>query len=139
MRPLILLLAAMASASATQGADPVDSILQSYWAAHGVTIPAPVSDAVFARRAYLDVWGFVPTPAQLGEFSADRRPDKRRLLVEQLLANRRNYSEHWVSFWNDLLRNDEGSSITATGRPSPNGCCRPSKTTCRTIVLFRRC
>ena len=25
-----------------------------------------------------------------------------------LLANRRPYAEHWISFWNDLLRNDEG-------------------------------
>jgi hypothetical protein len=71
-------------------------------------VPAPVSDAVFARRAYMDLWGFVPAPVQLDEFLADRRPEKRRLLVEHLLANRRNYSEHWVSFWNDLLRNDEG-------------------------------
>ncbi len=105
MRPLILLLAAIATASA---AEPADAILQSYWAAHNVAVPAPVSDAVFARRVYLDVWGLVPTPAQLSEFLGDRRPEKRRLLVEQLLANRRNYSEHWVSFWNDLLRNDEG-------------------------------
>ena len=73
-----------------------------------MTVPTPVSDAVFARRAYLDLWGFVPSPAQLAEFEHDRRPDKRRLLVEALLADRRNYSEHWVSFWNDLLRNDEG-------------------------------
>jgi hypothetical protein len=28
--------------------------------------------------------------------------------VDRLLADRGAYAEHWISFWNDLLRNDEG-------------------------------
>lgn len=73
-------------------------------------IPAgdPISDARFARRAYLDAWGLLPTPEQLREFTANTSPAKRTQLVEQLLANNRNYAENWISFWNDLLRNDEG-------------------------------
>ncbi|MGH9661829.1 MAG: PSD1 and planctomycete cytochrome C domain-containing protein, partial [Bryobacteraceae bacterium] len=62
-------------------------------------------DADFARRAWLDAWGLLPAPEQLARFLAS--PD-RPALVERLLADRRNYSEHWISFWNDLLRNDEG-------------------------------
>jgi hypothetical protein len=73
-----------------------------------MAVPAPVSGSLFARRAYLDLWGLLPTPEQLQEFERDRHPDKRERLIDQLLANRRNYSEHWISFWNDLLRNDEG-------------------------------
>ena len=60
------------------------------------------------RRAYLDLWGMLPRPEQFQAFAADRGPDKRQRLVRELLANRRNYAEHWISFWNDLLRNDEG-------------------------------
>jgi len=71
-------------------------------------VPPTVADQVFARRIYLDIWGLLPTPEQLVDFERDRRPDKRDHLIQQLLANRRNYSEHWISFWNDLLRNDEG-------------------------------
>jgi len=70
--------------------------------------PGAISDAVFARRAHLDLWGLVPTPEQLDEFLGDPRPDKRERLIDRLLAGSRNYSEHWISFWNDLLRNDEG-------------------------------
>ncbi len=87
---------------------PVDRFLNAYWQQHGVTPAEPVGDALFARRAYLDVWGLLPTPEQLTAFVQSRDPHKREKLVDQLLANSRNYSENWISFWNDLLRNDEG-------------------------------
>jgi hypothetical protein len=67
-----------------------------------------VSDRVFARRVYLDVWGLLPSPRQLRTFLKDRSPQKREKLVTMLLADSRQYSENWISFWNDLLRNDEG-------------------------------
>ena len=95
-------------AVAMDRSNPIDRALGVYWTAHGVALPAAVSSAAFARRAYLDLWGLLPTPEQLQEFERDGRADKRERLIEQLLANRRNYSEHWISFWNDLLRNDEG-------------------------------
>src|SRR5437899_1930058 len=34
----------------------------------------PVSDAVFARRAYLDVWGLLPTPEQRSRFLTNASP-----------------------------------------------------------------
>ncbi|MBS1824545.1 MAG: DUF1549 domain-containing protein, partial [Acidobacteria bacterium] len=68
----------------------------------------PVSDALFARRAFLDVWGLLPTPEQLRKFESDRDPHKRRKLIDHLLAHDENYSSHFISFWNDLLRNDDG-------------------------------
>ncbi len=69
---------------------------------------APVSDRIFARRVYLDLWGITPPPDDLAAFLADRAPDKRAKLVSTLLAGNDEYAEHWISFWNDLLRNDEG-------------------------------
>ncbi len=86
----------------------LDSLINSYFARNHVDAPKPVADAVFARRAYLDLWGLPPSPEQLQEFVADTAPDKRGRLVDTLLANHRNYAEHWITFWNDLLRNDEG-------------------------------
>ena len=67
-----------------------------------------VPDQTYARRVYLDTWGLLPTPEQLAEFEADKRPGKRALLADKLLSNSQNYAEHWMSFWNDHLRNDEG-------------------------------
>jgi hypothetical protein len=73
-----------------------------------VAEPELVGDAAFARRAYLDIWGLLPPPEELQPFLADRSPNKRSALVDRLLAGNDNYAEHWMSFWNDLLRNDEG-------------------------------
>ena len=89
-------------------ANPVDHFVAAYFARRGVTAPPVAPDHVFARRAYLDLWGLLPSPEQLDEFRKDARADKRERLIARLLADRKNYSEHWISFWNDLLRNDEG-------------------------------
>ena len=82
------------------GVHPIDSFRQN---------STPIaSDAVFARRAYLDLWGLLPTPEQLTAFLQDRAASKRERLIDTLLAHNENYSAHWITFWNDLLRNDEG-------------------------------
>ncbi len=87
---------------------PIDRFVAAYMTRHKIVPPAPVSDARFARRAYLDAWGILPPPEELHAFIDDRTPDKRRRLVERLLASNRMYAENWITFWNDLLRNDEG-------------------------------
>ena len=69
-----------------------------------------MSDAVFARRVYLDIWGLLPSPAELRAFVDDRSPAKRAALVQRLLGDSDLYAEHWMSFWNDLLRNEDGVS-----------------------------
>ena len=88
--------------------NPLDRFTAHYLAAHGIAEPALVSDSVFARRAYLDVQGLLPPPDDLRAFLADPAPDKRGTLVTRLLADNQKYAEHWISYWNDLLRNDEG-------------------------------
>ena len=87
---------------------PADRLVAAYLAKARVPQPALVTDAAFARRAYLDVWGLLPSPEQLQAFVADPAADKRDRLVTTLLADNTNYAEHWMSFWNDLLRNDDG-------------------------------
>ena len=37
-------------------------------------------------------------------------------LVARLLARRSKYADHWVSFWNDLLRNEDGVTIFQSRR-----------------------
>lgn len=88
--------------------NPIDRFIEAYLRSKGAAMPQPVSDAVFARRAYLDIQGLLPQPEQLQAFIADKSAGKRAALVERLLANREAYAENWISFWNDLLRNDEG-------------------------------
>ena len=86
--------------------NPLDRILDAYLAQHGKPAPQPLDDAAFARRAHLDLVGLLPEPEALAHFLADTAPDKRARLVRSLLARETDYAEHWLTFWNDLLRND---------------------------------
>jgi hypothetical protein len=95
----------------------IDRFLASAWKAEGFTPPPPVEDRVFARRAYLDVIGLLPSPEQLDRFERDADPTKRTKLVGALLSDRVGYAEHWASFWNDLLRNDEQTNIDGLRKP----------------------
>lgn len=65
--------------------------------------PAACSDAVFVRRAYLDVIGTLPTAAEARAFIADTDPKKREALIDRLLA-RPEYADCWAMKWSDLLR-----------------------------------
>ncbi len=98
-------------------ANPADRILVSYFAQHDPT-PARLSgDRQFIRHVTLDIVGELPTPARVRAFVADRQAGKRARLVARLLADNRRYSEHWLTFWNDLLRNDyRGTGYIDGGR-----------------------
>jgi len=108
--PLTLDRPAVPAARWTKWSSALDRFVAAYLAEHGVGEPSLVSDALFARRVYLDVWGLLPTPEALRAFLSDRTPNKREALVARLLADNQKYAEHWISFWNDLLRNEDGVS-----------------------------
>ncbi|MDR3459175.1 MAG: DUF1553 domain-containing protein [Verrucomicrobiae bacterium] len=61
------------------------------------------SDAVFVRRVSLDVTGTLPTAAEARQFILDRSPDKRRVLIDRLLA-RDEYADYLALKWGDVLR-----------------------------------
>ncbi len=66
--------------------------------------PVLCSDAVFVRRAYLDVIGTLPTAQEARDFIKD--PDtknKRRLLIDRLLG-RPEFADYWAMRWGDILR-----------------------------------
>ncbi|MBV9470884.1 MAG: DUF1549 domain-containing protein, partial [Abitibacteriaceae bacterium] len=85
---------------------PIDRILAVYFKAHNIQPKPTVDDRTYARRVYLDIVGLLPTPEELQAFIADKAPNKRELLAQRLLADDANYAQHWLTFWNDALRND---------------------------------
>ncbi|MFP6893573.1 MAG: PSD1 and planctomycete cytochrome C domain-containing protein [Opitutales bacterium] len=85
--------------------NPVDRLLKPYFVKQGVKHSKPVDDRVFLRRAYLDLIGLFPTPAQYSAFAEDKDPGKYNELADTLLANDEHYMQHWLSFWNDVFRN----------------------------------
>ncbi|HEX4130814.1 MAG TPA: PSD1 and planctomycete cytochrome C domain-containing protein [Pirellulales bacterium] len=96
---------------------PIDRILDAYFARHKVAWPAPLDDAAWMRRMYLDVIGLLPQPEEIDAFAANPASEKHALAVAGVLADRRAYADHWMTFWNDLLRNDySGIGFREDGR-----------------------
>jgi hypothetical protein len=87
-------------------AHPIDRVLDGWVAEKGALTPLMADDAIFLRRVTLDLVGLLPSADEAQAFAADRRPDKRAALVQALLARDVDYADHWMVFWNDLLRND---------------------------------
>ena len=54
------------------------------------------------RRAYLDLIGLPPTPAEAAEFLNDRKPDAWERLIDRLLASP-HYGERWARHWMDAV------------------------------------
>ncbi len=85
---------------------PIDAFITAYFDEHEIAEPPLAGSRFFLRRAYLDIIGLLPTPGEAALFRMDQRPGARERLIEQLLEDDAGYAEHWMTFWNDALRND---------------------------------
>lgn len=81
----------------------LDRLMQLGWREAGVKGAGPCSDAVFLRRAYLDLIGTLPEPWEVNRFLNDPKPEKRSLLIDALLE-RDEYADYWAMRWSDALR-----------------------------------
>ncbi len=96
---------------------PIDRILDPYLAKQKTGTLPLVTDDIFYRRASLDIVGLLPLPEEIESFIASADPQKREKLVESLLNDNRAYTDHWLCFWNDLLRNEyKGTGYIDGGR-----------------------
>lgn len=67
----------------------------------------PLSDEQFVRRVYLDIGGRIPTYQETKTFLAERNPNKRAKLIDDLLASEA-FVSHFFNYMSDLLRIREG-------------------------------
>lgn len=100
------------------GENPVDWYLQKYFSRSGLSWPEAASDQTVLRRMYLDLLGRLPTLEEQEQFRGwSGQEDRFERLADQLLARDRDYADHWIVFWNDLLRNDySGTGYIDGGR-----------------------
>lgn len=95
----------------------IDRILDQDLIKRNALLPKPAKDETFVRRAYLDIIGLLPTPEELDAFLTSDSNTKHQQLVDQLLDRDISYADHWMTFWNDLLRNDyTGTGFITKGR-----------------------
>ena len=78
-----------------QSQHPIDALLK--------TQAPPASKAALARRAFFDLHGLPPSPAELDQFLSDTSPNAWPSLIDRLLASPR-YGERWGRYWLDLVR-----------------------------------
>ncbi|MEX0928993.1 MAG: DUF1549 domain-containing protein [Balneolales bacterium] len=96
---------------------PIDRFVHVYFEEQGLSWPEPVNDANFMRRVHMDLIGLLPEPEEVRAFASDPAPDKRERMIDSLLSRDHDYAQHWLSFWNDLLRNDySGTGYIDGGR-----------------------
>lgn len=104
------------------GENPIDRIARAYFEKNKVQPPEAISDHRFLRRVSLDLVGLLPRAEELAEFEASTSPTKRADKVRELLARDLDYADHWMTFWNDLLRNDyAGTGFIDGGRKQITG------------------
>jgi uncharacterized membrane protein len=91
--------------------NPIDMWVSEYFRKHNIKWADVIDDRTYLRRIYLDIVGLLPIYDDHKAFAADPRPDKRAIWVRKLLGRNKDYALHWLTFWNDALRND----YTGTG------------------------
>jgi hypothetical protein len=91
------------SATPLSPASPIDTRVFDRLKRLGIQPANLSSDAVFLRRAFLDVTGTLPTAEEASQFLGDPDPGKRAALIDRLL-DRAEYADYWAMKWCDLLR-----------------------------------
>jgi len=96
--------------TATRFDNPIDRFLEKARRDRGLE-PAPrASRLTLIRRAYLDLIGLPPSPAEAAAFLADDSPDAWPRLVDTLLASP-HYGERWGRHWLDVARYADSSGF----------------------------
>jgi mono/diheme cytochrome c family protein len=83
--------------------NPIDNFVLHKLAEKGLTPNPPASREKLARRAYFDLHGLPPTPAEIDAFLQDTSDTAYERLIDRLLASPR-YAERWGRRWLDVVR-----------------------------------
>jgi hypothetical protein len=91
-----------ANPSARETADQIDDLLAEEVFSEAAKLAPRVGDAMFLRRAWLDIVGDIPTPEHVTAFLLDPAPDKRERVVRELLDDPQ-YGQNWARYWRDVI------------------------------------
>ncbi len=108
---------AQAADSSYKTAAEVDRLLQSRNLDSTAQPVGLTDDETFLRRAFLDLVGEAPTADDVLAFSLDDATDKRRKLVNSLLADKA-FGENWARYWRDVIlyRRTDDRAVVYTQR-----------------------
>ncbi len=81
----------------------IDAFLRSVLAKKGIAHAPEADKTTLLRRAYFDLLGIPPTPAEAAQFLNDTAPLAWERLIDRLLASP-HYGERWGRHWLDVAR-----------------------------------
>ncbi|HTU89423.1 MAG TPA: DUF1549 domain-containing protein, partial [Gemmataceae bacterium] len=76
----------------------IDARLEIAWRAKSLPPRPAAGDAVFLRRAYLELTGAIPSVAEARDFLDSTSAGKRERLIRSLLDDKR-FAEHYARLW----------------------------------------
>jgi mono/diheme cytochrome c family protein len=103
-----------ASSNGSWVRNPVDSFILDRLEQNGVAPAPPAEKIALLRRAYYDLIGLPPTPAEADAFVADPSPTAYERVIDRLLDSP-HYGEHWARHWLDVVRYAETNSFERDG------------------------
>ncbi len=90
--------------------NPIDAFILGKLEPKGIS-PGPAADKIaLIRRAYFDLTGLPPAPAQVRAFIEDSSPAAFEKVVDELLASP-HYGERWGRHWLDVARFAESTGF----------------------------
>src|SRR5262249_9188191 len=82
---------------------PIDRFVLARLEERGLRPVSPADRRTLIRRAYVDLWGLLPSAEEVESFERDTASDAFARVVDRLLASPR-YGERWGRYWLDVAR-----------------------------------
>jgi hypothetical protein len=89
---------------------PIDRFILAQQEKHGLRPSAVAERYKLVRRAYFDLLGLPPAPAEVKAFAADDSPKAYEQMIDRLLESQ-HYGERWARHWLDLARFGESNGF----------------------------
>lgn len=99
-------------------ATPIDAFLLAKLEEKGLTFSPEADRRTLIRRAYFDLLGLPPTPAEVEAFLADTAPDAYDRLLDRLLDSPL-YGERWGRHWLDVAGYADSDGYDESDRVRP--------------------
>jgi hypothetical protein len=99
--------------------NPIDAFILHKLECKGLTLSPPADRAALMRRAYFDLTGLPPDPAEVKAFLTDRGPGAYEKMIDRLLASPW-YGERWARFWLDLAGYADSEGKREQDLPRPH-------------------
>ena len=104
---------AQTSAVSFSGTSTTDSVIQQVnlhieqaWRDFDIQPSQDAADGQWCRRVFLDIIGRIPTVAEVNQFTQNKRPEKKKQLVESLLYDdtyTEEFARNWTTLWTNVL------------------------------------